>query len=160
MDEHLPALYTELLEISRKTIVLVIFLHWKLQPPLRKLVLFLLQLQFCLPSFPWSLLAICFCASFLWYCFESKMPDRRDFCCFQGLEKLPLSFSLMKPTLLNGHWIIFQNNFCNLFAVILLYFLACFFSLGENTHSKEFPTYLWLSKYKVCSKRLRTWSKD
>ena len=87
MDEHLPALYTELLEISRKTIVLVIFLHWKLQPPLRKLVLFLLQLQFCLPSFPWSLLAICFCVSFLWYCFESKMPDRKGFLLFSRFRK-------------------------------------------------------------------------
>lgn len=122
--------------------------HWKLQTPLRKLVLFLLQLQFCLPSLPWSLLAICFCDSFLCYCFESKRPDRKGFLLFSRFRKT--SFQIFFNETDSVKWSlnyfpkIFLSFVCNNTTLLL----SSFSLLGRTHARKKFPpTFdLWFAR--------------
>ena len=79
MDEHLPVLYLELLEVCREITELMIVLPWNLLPPPWKLMSFLLQLQSCLPWWSWLPVAIYFCLPLLRYCYWNEGPDRKGF---------------------------------------------------------------------------------
>ena len=97
MDESLPALHLKLLEMCHETVELVMF--FPLKSPATTLCL---SCSSCNFAFLDCLAMDCFCHPLLCCCCGNEGPDRKGSYFRQTLKKLPLSFSFILLTLLNG----------------------------------------------------------
>ena len=139
-----------------------------LPPPPWKFVSFLLQLQFCFAWLPRSSVAICFCPPLLRCCCWSEEPDRKGFLLSSSFSKtsLELFFDLTDSV----KWSLnpFPKRFSSLVSSNSTLFLNEFFaSWWEHTLDRmlylwwyEIELPVWPSKQMVCSRRLRTSSRD
>ena len=134
MDEHLPTLHLELLEMCRETVKLVMLLPWNLLLPSWKFVSFLLQLQFFFAWLPRLSVAICFYPPLLQCCCWNEEPDRKGFLLLSSfiITSLELFFDLTDSV----KWSL--NYFPKRFSLLVssnsaLFFNMFFASWGEHT---------------------------